>query len=474
MKTYEEYLENLKDGREVYYRGEKVEDITTHPILNYTPVFLGRIHHGHLLSEEEKRRFFFRHPETGTMLSNFYKIPRSTQDLIDRFQTTWDFTMNSLVNIAHIGSDMILAMMVASSQMGGEYSKRMDAFCNYLLTENPVLAGAQMDVKGDRSLRPSEQKDPDMHVHVVEEKSDGIVVRGAKTHTSWAYSADEILVIPSRRTGKGEEHFAVGFAIPPGAKGIRMMIRPALEVESSKNDLEQARRRVGGHFSEAMIIFDNVFIPWERVFVYKDSAAGTRLALTFALFHRFTAISYRPALATILVGIAKMLAEYNGVDGVPHIRGHIAHLIQYAEIQRLCAKMAAYECTIDSKTGIAMPNPLDTNLGKLYSNEGHFKAKEAVIDIAGGLAITAPSGEDYMNENLRKDIDKYLAGHEVSGSDRFKLFVLARESIGLYAGLEDVGELHAEGSILPSILELYRTYNYDEVKRLVKKYAEIE
>ncbi len=129
MKTYEEYLENLKDGREVYYRGEKVEDITTHPILNYTPVFLGRIHHGHLLSEEEKRRFFFRHPETGTMLSNFYKIPRSTQDLIDRFQTTWDFTMNSLVNIAHIGSDMILAMMVASSQMGGEYSKRMDAFC---------------------------------------------------------------------------------------------------------------------------------------------------------------------------------------------------------------------------------------------------------------------------------------------------------------------------------------------------------
>ena len=474
MKTYDEYLKSLKDGREIYYRGQKVDDLTVHPILKHTPVFLGRIHHGYKLTPEQNEKYFFKHPESGLKISKFYKVPKNTQDLLDRFQMAWDFTMDSLINIAHIGSDMFFSMLIASKYQGEEYARRMDAFASYLVKENPDLAGCQMDVKGDRSLRPSEQKDPDMHVHVVEEKKDGIVVRGAKTHASWAYAANELLVIPSRAPRKGEEHFAVGFAISPGTKGIRMLVRPALEVESSQSDMELARRRTSGHFSEALIIFDNVFIPWERVFIYKDFAQGSRLALNFALWHRFTAVSYRGALATILVGLTKLLAQYNGIDGVPHITRNISDLIMYAEIQRVCAKMAAYESSIEPKTGIAIPNSLVTNVGKLYSNTGHFKAKQAVIDTAGGLAITTPSGEDYANDKLRKDIDKYLAGHDVSGIDRFKLFTLLRESIGLYGGLEDVGELHAEGSILPSVLELYRTYDYGPITKLVKKYAEIE
>ncbi|MGD0854561.1 MAG: 4-hydroxyphenylacetate 3-hydroxylase N-terminal domain-containing protein [Dehalococcoidia bacterium] len=474
MKTYDEYLKSLKDGREIYYRGKKVDDLTVHPILKHTPVFLGRIHHGYMLTPEQNEKYFFKHPESGLKISKFYKIPRSSQDLLDRFQMAWDFTADSLINIAHIGSDMFFSMMIASKYMGEEYAKRMDAFAKYLVTENPVLAGCQMDVKGDRSLRPGEQKDPDMHVHVVEERKDGIIVSGAKTHASWAYAANELLVIPSRAPRKGEEHFAVGFAISPGTKGIRMLLRPALELESSQSDIEQARRRTAGHFTEAMIIFDKVFIPWERVFIYKDFAQGSRLALNFALWHRFTAVSYRGALATMQVGMAKLLAQYNGIDGVAHITRNIADLIMYAEIQRVCAKMAALECSIEPKTGIAIPNSLVTNVGKLYSNTGHFKAKQAVIDTAGGMAITAPSGEDFANPLLKKDIDKYLAGHDVSGIDRYKLFILLRESLGLYGGLEDVGELHAEGSILPSVMELYRTYNYGPITKLIKHYAEIE
>lgn len=474
MKTYDEYVKSLKDGREIYYRGKRVDDMMAHPVLKYTPVFLGRIHHGYQLSPEQNEKYFFKHPETGLKLSKYYKIPRNTQDLLDRFQMAWDFTTDNLQVTAHIGSDMLFSMMIASKYQGEEYAKRMDAFANYLVRENPILAGCQMDVKGDRSLRPSEQKDPDMHVHVVEERKDGIIVRGAKTHASWAYAANELLVIPSRAPRKGEEHFAVGFAISPGTKGIRMLLRPALEVESSQSDIELAKRRISGHFSEALIIFDDVFIPWERVFIYKDFVQGSRLALNFALWHRFTAVSYRGAIATYLVGLTKLLAQYNGIDGVAHITRNISDLIMYAEIQRVCARMAAYECSIEPKTGIAVPNSLVTNVGKLYSNTGHFHAKQAVIDTAGGLAITAPSGEDFADAKLRKDIDKYLAGHDVSGIDRFKLFTLAREGIGLYGGLEDVGELHAEGSILPSVMELYRTYNYGPITKLIKKYAEIE
>ena len=449
---------------------KKVDDITTHPILKYTHEFLGRIHHGHLLNDQQKKDYFFTHPETKQLLSKFYLVPKNSDDLLKRYEMTYNFTKDSLINIAHIGSDMFNAMTLVSSYMGEEYSKRMDQFTKYLVSNNPILAGCQMDVKGDRSLRPSQQKDPDLYVHVVKETSEGIIVRGAKTHASWAYAANELLVIPSRAMAEGEEDYGISFAIPANTKGIRFICRPAIELEATQDKMENSKLRIGRHFSEAMVIFDDVLVPWERVFVYKNGKLASRLALTFALFHRFTAVSYRACLATNFVGIAKLVAEYNGVDRVSHIIKNIADLITYAEMQKVCAKMAAYECQIDKNTGIAMPNPLYTNLGKLWSNLGHMKAKEAVIDTAGGMAVTAPGAEDYYNEALRKDIDKYLAGKNVSGIDRFKLFLLIRESIGLYAGLEDVGELHAEGSIWPSVMELERTYNYDEVKKTILGY----
>lgn len=465
MKTYEEFQKSLRDGRVVYYRGEKVEDITTHPILKHTVRFLGRIHHGFDLTEEQNEKYFFNHPETGQKLSKFYNIPRSTEDLMERYQLTYDFTDDSGMVIAHISSDMYFAMQMVAAHVGGEYTERATKFANYLIENNPVLAGAQMDVKGDRRLRPSEQTDPDMYVHVVSENKDGIVVRGAKTHASWAYAANEVLVIPSRAMGKNDENYSVGFYISPAAKGIKMICRPALELEATQDKMENSRLHRSGHFTEAMMIFENVFVPWDRVLVYKNEDAASRLALGFALNHRFTAISYRACLASHLVGISKLMSEYNGIDKVPHIIKQIAELISYAEMQTVCAKMAAYECKIDKKTGFALPNPQHTNLGKLYSNAGHMKAKEALIDISGGLAVNAPGAEDYANPELRKDIDKYLAGgNGVSGIDRFKLFVAVRELIAIYGGLEDVGELHAEGSMWPSVMELWRTYDYRKVK----------
>jgi len=467
MKTYEEYVESLKDGRVVYYRGEKVADITTHPILKHTVRFLGRIHHGYGLTEQQVEDYFFTHPDTGQLLSKFYIVPKSSEDLMERYRVTYNFTKDSLINIAHIGSDMFTAMQMVASYMGDEYAKRAEAFTSYLVANNPILAGAQMDVKGDRGLRPSQQKDPDMYVHVVEENTDGIIVRGAKTHTSWAYGANEILVIPSRAMGPEEEDYGISFAIPANTKGIRMICRPAIEMEATSVEMENARLRISGHFTEAMVIFDDVLVPWDRVFVYKNGAVASQLALAFALNHRFTAVSYRACLATFLVGMTKLISEYNGVEKVAHIIKNIATLISYAEIQNVCAKMAAYECQIDPKTGIALPNPLYTNLGKLYSNLEHMKAKEAVIDTAGGMAITAPGGEDFMNPELQKDIDKYLAGRNVSGNDRFKLFLLLREGLGLYGGLEDVGELHAEGSIWPSTMELWRGYDYTDIKKTI-------
>ncbi|MFV0276208.1 MAG: 4-hydroxyphenylacetate 3-hydroxylase C-terminal domain-containing protein, partial [Parahaliea sp.] len=244
--------------------------------------------------------------------------------------------------------------------------------------------------------------------------------------------------------------------------------RPAIELEATQDPMENARLHRAGHFTEAMMIFEDVFVPWDQVLVYKNETVASRLALGFALYHRFTAISYRACLASHLVGIARLMSQYNGIDKVPHIIQQIAQLITYAEMQNVCAKMAALECTIEPTTGFALPNAQHTNLGKLFSNSGHMGAKQALIDICGGLAVNAPGAEDYQNPELREDIDKYLAGgNGVSGIQRFKLFVAVRELLAIYGGLEDVGELHAEGSMWPSVLELWRSYDYREVEEKI-------
>ncbi len=477
MRTYEQYLKSLKDGREVYYRGERVADVTTHPILKYTPMFLGSYEFHHASDEKlrkELEQLYFIHPDLGVKASKFYRIPRSTADLLEHFELVNKFTMRYEFNVSPVGSDMVKALILTASYLGGDYAKRMSRYAEHILRDTPVLAAAQMDVKGDRSLRPSEQKDPDLYVHVVEEKPDGIVVRGAKANISWVYAANEIVVIPCRSMRPGEEEYAVAFTTPANAKNIRLICRPCLELEPCRNEMENPRLKSGGHFGENTIIFDNVFVPWENVFVYKNSAAATRVALTFATMHRFTSVSYHSGLAEFLIGAGKLMAEHNGVENAAHIQQDVVDLINYFEMQKLCVKMAAYECSIDPKTGMAIPNPIYTNLGKLYSNTNYFKAKQALIDITGGIAITAPSSEDYlMNDTLRKDIDKYLAGKGVSGTDRFKLILLIRELVALWGGLEDVTFIHAEGSIWSSIMELYRSYNYDKVTRAVKEHIGI-
>jgi aromatic ring hydroxylase len=303
-------------------------------------------------------------------------------------------------------------------------------------------------------------------VHVVEEKADGIVVRGAKMHTGYASIDQGVIIIPGRALRKGEEEYAVAFAMPANAKGLKLIQRPSIATEAALHEWEGVR--IGRENQvETLTILDNVFVPWERVFLYRDVSAGSQLALMFALQHRLSALSYRYALAEYLVGLGKLVAESNGVQKASHIIGDLKDLITYAEIQKICAKMACYECQIDETSGIAIPNIIYTNIGKMYSNEHYLPTIRSLIDIAGGVALTAPSGDDYANKELSPFIDKYLRG-AIPGEDRFKLMLLLREWIALW-GESAVYYIHAEGSMRASIIELVRSYQYSNAEAIVKK-----
>lgn len=467
MKNLDDYKESVRDGRLVFYRGKKVDDVTRHPILSLAIHHLGYLFGEGVEDSEFRERLFYYDTELGATVSAFYKEPHSPSDLYGRFQLTYDMAKAIGIIVAHISSDAIFASRIVTNELGGEYRARLLNYAGNAVKNNLFIAGAQIDVKGHRTLRPSQQKDADLYVHAVEEKPDGIVVRGAKMHTSNAIICNELFVLPGRAFREGEEEYAIAFAIPANAEGLKLICRPAISAEAALNDLEGARASKVAVL-ESLTIFDNVFVPWERVFVYRDVEKATRLALMFALWHRFSAVSYRVGLADYLIGLAKLVAEANGVEQAAHIQKDIVDVITYAEIQKMCAKMAAYEGVKHEETGIYIPNPIYTNIGKLYSNANYLNVVHSLIDIAGGLAITAPSGDDYDNDELRKDIAKYLTA-AIPGEERFKLFLILRETVALMGGEESITHIHAEGSERASLIELYRTYDFDGPIQLIKR-----
>ena len=479
LRTPEEYIESLRDGREVYYRGERVSDVTRHEILS------AAIRHASDLFKLQfdpkyRNMLVYNDPEYGE-ISSFYKVPRGPSDLKERFRLIYETTRygRGMFNIIKaIGSDALFALMIVTKrmdkQLGTDYYKRVMEYYKYVVKNDLGLAVAQTDVKGDRSLRPHQQHDPDLYLRIVKTNEKGIVVRGAKVHTTQAIAANELIVLPTRAMTEKDKSYAVAFAIPVNTKGLKLISRPMKAVEEALRDPSFVMGRMNVE-NETLTVFDDVFVPWERVFMAGEWQFAGSLAITFPIFHRFTAISYRAAMADLLLGIAKLLAEYNGVDNKSHIRRDVVEIIKYKELLISTALASSDLCMIDELTKIAIPNIIITNVGKLLANEGYLDVVKRVIDVAGGLAATAPSLKDFESPEISYYLEKYLVGKKgVNAKDRIALFNLLRNLISSFGALFGVAMMHAEGSIEASVIELYRSYNYNSSKELALYAAGIE
>ncbi len=315
-----------------------------------------------------------------------------------------------------------------------------------------------------------------MYVRIVERRSDGIVVRGgAKSHTTQAPVSNEIIVLPTRAMSQEDSDYAVAFAVPANAPGLKMVAKPEPAAEAALTDppwFVLGRENIE---TESLTVFDDVFVPpWDRVFLAGEWRAASALSLMFPTFHRFTAISYRAGIGDLFTGLAKLLAEYNGVDDRSHIRRDVVEAIRYKELLRATAIAAAVNCRVDRETGIAIPDTVFTNVGKLVANTGYLDMVKALVDVAGGLASTMPSSQDFSGE-LGGTGCKVLEGQE--GSDpmeRARLIALTREILSSFGALYTAAMIHAEGSIEASVLELFRSYDYTDSKRLARFAAGID
>lgn len=473
MRSAKEYLGSLGDGREVYYRGKRVRDIAKHPYLSLAA------EHAATLYRLQKNPDFKPSLTTvvdGHKISAFYKLCKTPQDLLMRSRLIEETTRagSGVFNIVQaIGSDAIMALMIVSKSLdarnpGMGYFRKVSKFHENVAKNDFALAVAQTDVKGDRMLRPSEQADRDLYLHVVKSNERGIVVRGAKAHTTQAIVSDEVLVLPTRAMTEADKDYAVAFSVPTNTKGLKMIARPLVEAESAMTP-EEGMISAKNIEVESLTIFDDVFVPNDRVFLLREWEAAGILANLFGLYHRYTALSYRQVIAETLLGAAKLMAEQNGTDGASHVREKLAHLIMYREQSRMAIRLAALDAVKDAMTGIVYPNSLWANIGKLQSNTQYMSSVQNLVDIAGGLISTMPSPEDYARKDIGPLMKKYLAGNaKMSAEERMNLFRLIRELTGTMGGVLGPAMVHAEGSIAASLIALSREYDFGRSKALIR------
>lgn len=473
LRTAAQFKAGLRDGRAVYFKGKKVEDVTTHEDLGIAVEHVALDFH---LAEdpEQGALFAWDDPQSGQRCSRYFKTPVSAEDLLKRREMIERSTRlggSVVLLVKEIGTDALFALDLVSLQVdqacGTQYRQRVAAFHRHCRENDLTLAVAQTDVKGDRSLLPSQQEHPDYYVHVSEERPDGIVVRGAKAHTTCAPYVDEIIVLPTRAFGPEDGAFALAFAVPVNTPGVKLIASPFGSPSPSHfhHPVSSRHRMV-----DTLTIFDDVLVPWDRVFLKGETQFAGVLANTFVEFHRFTAVSYKPPLCDLLIGAAALMAEYNGIEKASHVREKLMKLIAYAETVRGLSLAAAYDFRM-AANGTAVPNIVQTNLAKYYFASTYHQAVAWVQDIAGGLVVTGPAEEDLENPDTKGYIERLLGGKKgVSTRDRLGAFNLVRDlTASDFGGYNELLAIHAEGSLEAQKITIFRDFDLKRCKQLARE-----
>jgi 4-hydroxybutyryl-CoA dehydratase/vinylacetyl-CoA-Delta-isomerase len=469
LRSPEEFLKGLRDGREVYYQGKRVASVTEHPELGVAA------RHAAIdfqLADDPAHRELAVFEDGEESYSAYYRVPRTSKDLSSRSKLVELATARGatlVILVKEIGTDAIFALKrVLAREEGKRELEKLETFYRECRDRDLALAVAQTDVKGDRSKRPSEQSDPDMYVRVVDERSDGIVVRGAKVHTSCTPYVDEIIVLPSRSMGQGDGPWSLAFAVPAATAGLRMYASDFLHGGDSFTRPISTLHKM----AETLTVFDDVFVPWERVFFHNRADLAGSAALTFVEYHRYTAVSYKLPLLDAFVGAAILVARANGIERAGHVRDKLTWLTGYAETVRALCELAAQRCEVEK--GIAYPHVFTTNMAKWTFARDFHKAIETVQDLAGGLLVTGPSGADWESPEVRPALEKYLGGAWPADQRLAVLNLVGELTTRLYGGYQAVLAVHAEGSIEAEKMAMLRAYNSQRAVDLAMKLAGLE
>jgi aromatic ring hydroxylase len=380
-----------------------------------------------------------------------------------------------------MGIDAANAVNAVAFEAGKSPEKKTDYYANWLkwldyFQKNDLVAScAQTDQKGERLKRPAQQIDPDMYVRVVEEKADGIVVRGCKVHISEASISDEILVMPNRALMPDEKEYAVCFAVPSDHPEVKQVVSFH---NYPKREVYQKGFETG--MTDSYIIFDDTFVPWDRVFLYGETQHGGIAALLFALFHRHSYSGCKPATLDYIIGLAGLAAEINGIEKTPHVREMLAELIMTCELGYAAGYTASDlgsprvympgRGLVPYGPGSYIPHSIYANVGRCLTGEAVFREQEIICNIAGGLPATFPYEKDFTNPETRHLLEKYLNRNpKMSIDDQIKFwYQLIDFSCSHSGGSLNYGSYHGGGSPIMEQIAITTQYDINTRKDMVK------
>jgi 4-hydroxybutyryl-CoA dehydratase/vinylacetyl-CoA-Delta-isomerase len=480
LMTKEEYVESLRAMKKrIFLFGEEVTDYVDHPIIRPSINACGMTYELARMAEHEEL-MTATSSISGNRINRFTHLHQSTDDLVKKVKMQRLLGQKTACCFQRcVGFDGFNAVDSVTFEMdraaGTDYNKRFRAYLDYVQKRDLVVDGAMTDVKGNRRLAPSDQADPDMFVRVIERKADGIIVRGAKAHQTGAVNSHEILVMPTQTMRKDDKDYALSFAIPADAPGI-LYVYGRQSCDTRR--LEGGRIDVGNNTfggQEALIIFEDVFVPWPRVFMCGEVDFSGALVERFAGYHRQSYGGCKTGVGDVLIGAAQAVARYQGTDKVSHIKEKIVDMIHLNETIFACGIACSAEGR-PTDSGTYLIDLMLANVCKLNVTRHPYEIARLAQDVAGGLLVTLPGEKDFDHPEVGPLLNKYIRGSEsFSTDDRCRIHRLVEN---LTLGTGAVGylteSLHGAGSPQAQRIMLSRLANLDYKEQLAKQIAGIE
>lgn len=481
LMTKEQYIESLRKlNPKVYLFGELIKNPVDHPIVRPS---LNSVAMTYELAEKEEYKDVMTTIShlTGKRINRFCNIHQSPQDLISKVKMQRLCGQKTASCFQRcVGMDAFNAVYSTTFEIDEvhktDYHERFKKYMIYIQENDLVVDGAMTDPKGDRGLAPSEQKDPDLYLRVVERRQDGIVVRGAKAHQTGMVNSHEILVMPTIAMTPEEKDWAVAFSIPVDAEGIISIYgRQSCDTRKIERnaDIDLGNANFGGH--ETLTIFNDVFIPNERIFLNGETEFAGMLVERFAGYHRQSYGGCKVGVGDVLIGAAAVAADYNGVKKASHIKDKLIEMIHLNETLYSCGIACSCE-GCKTKSGNYQIDLLLANVCKQNITRLPYEIARLAEDIAGGLMVTMPSEKDFKDPEIGPYIEKYLKGvNEIPTENRMRILRLIENiTLGSAAVGYRTESMHGAGSPQAQRIMISRQGNLEQKKNLAKTIAKIK
>lgn len=479
MMTGEQYVESMrKMNLQVYMFGKKIENPVDDPILRPS---LNSVKATYDLAQDPEFESLMTVTSsiTGKKINRFLHIHQSSEDLVNKVKMQRLMGQQTAACFQRcVGMDAFNAVFSTTFEIdkkhGTGYHENFLKYAEYCQENDLTVDGAMTDPKGDRGLAPHQQEDPDMYVRVVERRPDGIIVRGAKAHQTGAINSQEMIVMPTCSMGPDDKDYAVSFAVPTDAEGVIMIIgRQSCDTRKAEGtEIDVGNSEYGG--VEALVIFKDVFVPNDRIFMDGETEFAGMLVERFAGYHRQSYGGCKVGVGDVLIGAAALAADHNGCARASHIKDKLIEMIHLNETLYCCGIACSAEGH-PTDAGNYIIDLLLANVCKQNVTRFPYEIARLAEDIAGGIVVTAPSEMDLKDPVVGPYVEKYLKGAKgVSVENRIRILRLIEN---LCLGTAAVGyrteSMHGAGSPQAQRIMISRQGNLAVKKELAKKIAKI-